>query len=64
MAAGIDTRFRGSDEFIYALMLFAEESTMLGYASDRLQIQWYPKGFYIVEQGEPVNNLYWSCRVA
>jgi LmbE family N-acetylglucosaminyl deacetylase len=55
---GLDTRFRGSDEFIHALMLFADESTMLGYASDHLDVQWYPKGFYIIEQGEPATSLY------
>lgn len=54
----LDTRFRGSDEFIHALMLFADESTMLGYASDHLDVQWYPKGFYIIEQGEPATSLY------
>jgi LmbE family N-acetylglucosaminyl deacetylase len=55
---GLDTRFRGSDDFIHALMLFADESTMLGYASDHLDVQWYPKGFYIIEQGEPATSLY------
>jgi LmbE family N-acetylglucosaminyl deacetylase len=54
----LDTRFRGSDDFIHALMLFADESTMLGYASDHLEVQWYPKGFYIIEQGEPATSLY------
>ncbi len=54
----LDTRFRGSDDFIHALMLFADESTMLGYASDHLDVQWYPKGFYIIEQGEPATSLY------
>jgi LmbE family N-acetylglucosaminyl deacetylase len=54
----LDTRFRGSDDFVHALMLFADESTMLGYASDYLDIQWYPKGFYIIEQGEPATSLY------
>ncbi|MDQ6950003.1 MAG: PIG-L family deacetylase [Actinomycetota bacterium] len=55
---GLDTKFRGSDDFIHALMLFADESTMLGYASDHLDVQWYPMGFYIIEQGEPATSLY------
>lgn len=54
----LDTRFRGSDDFVHALMLFADGSTMLGYASDYLDVQWYPKGFYIIEQGEPATSLY------
>jgi LmbE family N-acetylglucosaminyl deacetylase len=54
----LDTRFRGSDDFVHALMLFADESTMLGYASDYLDVQWYPKGFYVIEQGEPATSLY------
>lgn len=54
----VDTRFRGSDDFVHALMLFADGSTMLGYASDYLDVQWYPKGFYIIEQGEPATSLY------
>lgn len=54
----LDTRFRGSEDFVHALMLFADESTMLGYASDYLDVRWYPKGFYIIEQGEPATSLY------
>ncbi len=55
---GLDSRFRGSEEFMHGLMLFADESTMLGYAADHLKVEWYPRGFYIIEQGEPAVSLY------
>jgi LmbE family N-acetylglucosaminyl deacetylase len=55
---GLESRFRGSDEFIQGLMLFADESSMLGYAADHIKVEWYPSGFYIVEQGEPATSLY------
>lgn len=45
-------------EFAHALKIFAEEATMLGYSSDNVAIQWFPQGFYIVEQGEPATKLY------
>ena len=54
----LDTDFRGSDDFIDALLLFADESAMLGYARDHMEVQWYPRGFYIIEQGEPATSLY------
>jgi LmbE family N-acetylglucosaminyl deacetylase len=53
-----NTPFRGSDEFIHGLMLFADGSNMLGYAADHLKIEWYPSGLYIIEQGEPGTKLY------
>jgi LmbE family N-acetylglucosaminyl deacetylase len=55
---GMDTRFHGDADFVHGLMLFAIESTMLGYASDHINVGWYPKGFYIMEQGEPASKLY------
>ena len=54
----IEEEFHGTMDFAYALLVFAEEATMLGYSSDNLDIQWFPKGFYIVEQGEPATKLY------
>jgi LmbE family N-acetylglucosaminyl deacetylase len=54
----LDSRFRGTDAFIQGLMLFADESSMLGYAADHIKVEWYPTGFYIVEQGEPATSLY------
>lgn len=45
-------------EFVRALLLFTEESTMLNYSSDRIDVNWYPSGFYIIEQGETAKDLY------
>lgn len=56
--SGLDNQFRGTDEFTHALMLFADESGMLGYASDHLEVEWYPRGFYVIEQDEPATSLY------
>jgi LmbE family N-acetylglucosaminyl deacetylase len=53
-----DQRFRGSFDFAQALLLLAQETSVLGYTSDHVEVQWYPAGFYIVEQGEPANRLY------
>ncbi len=54
----LDTRFRGTIDFAHALMLLAEESTTLRIAEDHIFVQWYPAGFYIIEQGEPASKLY------
>ena len=55
---GLDAKFLGSADFIHGLLLFADESTMLGYAADHIKVEWYPSGFYIIEQGEPATSLY------
>ncbi|MBI1282486.1 MAG: cyclic nucleotide-binding domain-containing protein [Anaerolineaceae bacterium] len=46
------------DEFARALLLFAEETTLLHYVNDRIDVSWYPSGFYIIEQGETAKDLY------
>lgn len=51
-------RFKGSSDFAHALSLFAEESTTLGYASDFIDVKWFPPGVSILEQGEPASSLY------
>lgn len=51
-------RFHGNLDFVHGLSLFAEESTMLNYAGDFVDVRWYPPGFCIVEQGETANDLY------
>jgi LmbE family N-acetylglucosaminyl deacetylase len=53
-----DTAFRGSTEFVRALALLAEESATMGYADDAVQVQWFPAGFSIVEQGERATSLH------
>ncbi len=52
------TRFQGTSEFAYALLLLCEEATLLHYSCDHFEITWYPAGFSIVEQGEQANSLY------
>lgn len=54
----LDTRFRGSHEFTTALLMFADGTSMLGYAADHLSTEWFPKGSFIIEQGEPASSLY------
>jgi LmbE family N-acetylglucosaminyl deacetylase len=54
----LDAKFRGSADFLHGLLLFADESSMLGYAADHIKVAWYPAGFYIIEQGEPATSLY------
>lgn len=55
---GLETRFRGSAEFVQSLSLFAEESTTLRYAGDSIEVRWFPAGTYIVEQGEMDRSLF------
>lgn len=50
--------FAGVKDFTRAFSLFAEESTTLRYASDHIEVSWFPPGVYIVEQGEPAEDLY------
>lgn len=54
----LDERFRGTEAFAHALMLFADGSSMLGYAADHMDIRFYPAGTFIIEQGEPAGELF------
>ncbi len=56
--AASETPFAGSPTFVRALALLAEEAVLMGYADDALDVQWYPAGFSIVEQGEAATGLY------
>src|SRR5690606_6488301 len=51
-------RFEGTAAHGRALQLFADGSSMLGFAADHLRIEWYPRGAYIIEQGEPAVDLF------
>ena len=51
-------RFHGSLDFVHGLTLFAQESTMLHYSSDFVEVRWFSPGFCIIEQGEVANDLY------
>src|SRR6266542_166083 len=53
-----NTVFKGSGDFVHALSLFALESATLRYVSDSIEIEWFPPGIYILEQGEPPKSLY------
>jgi LmbE family N-acetylglucosaminyl deacetylase len=53
-----EKRFHGTLDFVHALLLLTEESTLLRYSSDSCDVSWYPSGFFIIEQGEPACNLY------
>ncbi len=55
---GLDEWHRGTPEFAHGLMLFADGSSMLGFASDHMDIAFYPAGTYIVEQGERADMLF------
>jgi LmbE family N-acetylglucosaminyl deacetylase len=52
------TPFRGSAGFVRALALLADEATLMGHADDTVEVQWFPAGFSMVEQGERGNSLY------
>lgn len=54
---GMQPKMNATD-FARALLLFAEETTLLHYANDRIDVNWYPSGFYIIEQGEIAKDLY------
>lgn len=54
----LDSRFMGSEEFAHGLMLFADGSSMLGYAADHLDVRFYPAGTFIIEQGESPGELF------
>jgi LmbE family N-acetylglucosaminyl deacetylase len=50
--------FRGTSSFIRGFTLLAEEATLMRYADDAVETQWFPEGFSIVEQGEQASSLY------
>ncbi len=54
----LSERFKGSVDFVHALSIFAQETTTLGYASDYVDVSWFPAGSYIIEQGERATSLY------
>jgi selenocysteine lyase/cysteine desulfurase/LmbE family N-acetylglucosaminyl deacetylase len=54
----LGSSFRAGDDFVHAMSFFASESTTLQYANDHVQVNWFPPGTYIVEQGEIGKSLY------
>jgi LmbE family N-acetylglucosaminyl deacetylase len=53
-----EQRFVGTAGFGNALRLFADGSSMLGFAADHLHVQWFPAGSFVIEQGEPAHELF------
>ena len=54
----LTTRFKGTKDFVHALSVFSREATSLGYAADLVNVEWFPAGSYLVEQGEPATTMY------
>jgi LmbE family N-acetylglucosaminyl deacetylase len=52
------TRFEGTKDFVHALSVFSRETTALGFAGDFVDVEWFPSGTYLVEQGEPATTMY------
>ena len=52
------TRFKGTDEFVRALWVFSREATALGYAGDFVNVEWFPSGSYLIEQGEAATMMH------
>ena len=52
------TRFEGTKDFIHAMSVFSRETTALGFASDFVNVEWFPSGTYLIEQGEAATTMY------
>jgi LmbE family N-acetylglucosaminyl deacetylase len=52
------TRFKGNRDFIHAMSVFSRETTALGYAADIVNVEWFPAGTYLIEQGEAATTMY------
>ncbi|MHA6625709.1 PIG-L family deacetylase [Pseudonocardia sichuanensis] len=53
-----DERFTGTAEFGHALKLIADGCSMLGFAADHFDVEWFPAGSSIIEQGELGTELF------
>lgn len=54
----LTTRFRGTKDFVRALSVFSREATGLGYAADLVNLEWFPAGSYLIEQGQAATSMY------
>jgi LmbE family N-acetylglucosaminyl deacetylase len=54
----LTTRFKGTKDFVRALSVFSRETSSLGYAADFVNVEWFPSGSYLVEQGEAATTMY------
>jgi len=48
----------GHLDFARAFSLFAQETAAMRFATDHVDVQWFPPGLAIVEQDEPADSLY------
>jgi LmbE family N-acetylglucosaminyl deacetylase len=55
---GLTARFKGTKDFVRALSVFSRETTGLGYAADFVNIEWFPSGSYLIEQGDVATTMY------
>jgi LmbE family N-acetylglucosaminyl deacetylase len=54
----LTTRFKGTKDFVRALSVFSRETSALGYAADFVNVEWFPSGSYLIEQGEAATMMY------
>ncbi|HYO32009.1 MAG TPA: PIG-L family deacetylase [Nocardioidaceae bacterium] len=54
----LTARFKGTKDFVRALSVFSHETTTLGYAADFVNVDWFPSGSYLIEQGEAATMMY------
>jgi LmbE family N-acetylglucosaminyl deacetylase len=54
----LTSRFKGTKDFVRALSVFSREATTLGYAADLVNVEWFPSGSYLIEQGEAATMMY------
>ena len=54
----LTTRFKGTKDFVRALSVFSRETTALGYAADFVNVEWFPSGSYLIEQGEAATMMH------
>jgi LmbE family N-acetylglucosaminyl deacetylase len=52
------SRFKGTKDFVHAMSVFSRETTALGYAADLVNVEWFPSGTYLIEQGEAATTMY------
>ncbi len=51
-------RFTGTRDFVRALSVFSRETAALGFAADFVEVQWFPAGSYLMEQGEAATTMH------
>ena len=57
-AVEMTSRFEGTRDFVHAMSVFSREATSLGFAADLMEVEWFPAGTYLIEQGEPSSTMY------